>query len=128
MKKTFTTPRKLRTFAQRPVLSFTPKSSEEIYEAFQLAKKMGLTVTLRGAGRSYNDAALNGGGIVLDLSGMNQILEWDPGHRSGAMRAGRHAGTALAESPAGWLVAARRLWHDEDHAGRLSCREHPRQE
>lgn len=38
---------------------------------------MGLTVTARGAGRSYNDAALNGGGIVLDMTGMDQILEWD---------------------------------------------------
>lgn len=54
-----------------------PKSSEEIYSAFKLAKKMGLTVTPRGAGRSYNDAALNGGGILLDMSAMNQILEWD---------------------------------------------------
>jgi decaprenylphospho-beta-D-ribofuranose 2-oxidase len=33
---------------------------------------------VRGAGRSYNDAALNGGGIILDLSAMNKILDWDP--------------------------------------------------
>ncbi len=55
-----------------------PRGAEEIYETFQLAKKEGLTVTARGAGRSYNDAAMNGGGIILDLSGMNRILEWDP--------------------------------------------------
>ncbi len=55
-----------------------PRSADEIYETFQRAKKEGLTVTARGAGRSYNDAAMNGGGIVLDLSGMNNILEWDP--------------------------------------------------
>lgn len=54
------------------------KHSEDIYEAFQLAKRLGLTVTARGTGISYNDASLNGGGIVLDMSGMNQILEWDP--------------------------------------------------
>lgn len=53
------------------------KRSEDIYEAFQLAKKLGLTVTARGTGISYNDASLNGGGIVLDMSGMNQIVEWD---------------------------------------------------
>jgi FAD/FMN-containing dehydrogenase len=51
---------------------------EEICEVFRLAEKTGLTITARGAGRSYNDAALNGGGIMLDLSAMNQILEWDP--------------------------------------------------
>jgi FAD/FMN-containing dehydrogenase len=61
-----------------PAYRFQPKCAEEIHEIFQLAKKNGLTVTARGAGRSYNDAALNGGGIVMDLSAMNQILEWDP--------------------------------------------------
>ncbi|HXF83836.1 MAG TPA: FAD-binding oxidoreductase [Anaerolineales bacterium] len=54
------------------------KRIEDIYEAFRWAKKLGLTVAARGAGISYNDASLNGGGIVLDLSGMNRILEWDP--------------------------------------------------
>lgn len=79
-----------------PSYRFFPKTSEEIYEAFQLAKKTGLTVTLRGAGRSYNDAALNGGGIVLDLRGLNHILEWDPG--SGVVRC--EAGVTLDQ-----------LWH-----------------
>lgn len=54
-----------------------PRSVDEIAKAFRLSKKEGLTVTARGAGRSYNDAAMNGGGIVLDTSGMNNILEWD---------------------------------------------------
>lgn len=52
-------------------------SIEEIYAAFQLAKKMGISITARGAGRSYNDASLNGGGIVLDMRGMNAITRWD---------------------------------------------------
>jgi len=56
---------------------FCPTNADEIYAVFQLAKETGLTVTTRGAGRSYNDASLNGGGIVLDMSGMDQILEWD---------------------------------------------------
>jgi len=60
-----------------PSYLIQPKSAEEIYSTFQLAKKLGLTVTARGAGRSYNDAALNGGGIMLDMSAMNQILEWE---------------------------------------------------
>ena len=54
------------------------KHPEDIYEAFQLAKKLSLTVTARGTGISYNDVSLNGGGIVLDMTGMNQIEEWDP--------------------------------------------------
>jgi decaprenylphospho-beta-D-ribofuranose 2-oxidase len=61
-----------------PSYHFRPECAEEIHEVFRLAKKQGLTVTARGAGRSYNDAALNGGGILLDMSGMNHLLEWDP--------------------------------------------------
>lgn len=60
-----------------PSYRFRPECTEEIQEIFQLAVENELTVTARGAGRSYNDAALNGGGIMLDLSTMNQILEWD---------------------------------------------------
>ena len=61
-----------------PSYRFKPTRVDEICEIFRLAEQEGLTVTARGAGRSYNDAALNGGGIMLDLSAMNQILEWDP--------------------------------------------------
>ncbi len=56
---------------------YQPTSTEEIAEIFQFAKKNSLTVTLRGAGRSYNDAALNGGGIVIEMQKMNHILAWD---------------------------------------------------
>lgn len=57
---------------------FRPTSVKEIEEVFCLARESKLTVTARGAGRSYNDAALNGGGIILDMSAMNRILDWDP--------------------------------------------------
>lgn len=57
---------------------YKPTTAEQISEIFKFAKQNGLTVTLRGAGRSYNDAALNGGGIVLDIQDMNRILEWNP--------------------------------------------------
>ncbi len=63
---------------------FRPTRAEEIFEIFCLAEKNGLTVAGRGAGKSYNDAALNGGGIVLDFATMNRILEWDPA--SGVVR------------------------------------------
>ncbi len=60
-----------------PAYVFKPTTAEEISKAFELANKTGLTITARGAGRSYNDAALNGGGIVLDMSTMNRIVKWD---------------------------------------------------
>lgn len=54
------------------------KTVEEIQDAFQLARRLGLKVTARGTGISYNDVSMNGGNIVLDMRDMNQILEWDP--------------------------------------------------
>ena len=57
---------------------YRPTGVDEIARLFQLAKQTGMTVSLRGAGKSYNDAALNGGGTVFDLSRMNKFLGWDP--------------------------------------------------
>ncbi len=101
--QTFTTLENFGHSMSAPSYLLTPTTTDEIYEAFQLAKKSGLTVTLRGAGRSYNDAALNGGGIVLDLTGMNQIVEWDAS--SGVVRC--EAGVTLEQLwqkvlPDGW--------------------------
>ncbi|MCB9113254.1 MAG: FAD-binding oxidoreductase [Anaerolineales bacterium] len=77
MLNTFTQLENFGHSLKSPAYLIQPKTSEDIYEAFRLAKKLGLTVTARGGGRSYNDAALNAGGIVLDTSGMNQITSWD---------------------------------------------------
>jgi FAD/FMN-containing dehydrogenase len=74
-----------------------------IYESFQLARERGLTLTARGAGRSYNDASLNAGGLVLDLTHLNHILEWNPA--TGVIRC--EAGVTLQQLwqrvlPDGW--------------------------
>jgi len=42
------------------------------------ARAAGVPVVLRGAGRSYGDAALRAESIVLDLSRMQRILAFDP--------------------------------------------------
>ncbi len=68
-----------------PSYLFRPGDAGQISQVFELAKQHALTISLRGAGRSYNDAALNGGGIVLDLTGMNRILDWNP--ETGILRA-----------------------------------------
>ena len=102
----------LNTFTQLENFGHSLKAScyriqvgktEDIQEAFQLAKQLDLTVTVRGTGISYNDVSLNGGGIVLDMTGMNQILEWDPA--SGLVRC--ESGVTLEQlwkrvEPDGW--------------------------
>jgi FAD/FMN-containing dehydrogenase len=57
---------------------YRPTHVEQIAALFQKAAAQGLTVAPRGAGRSYGDAALNGGQVVLDLQRMNRVLDWDP--------------------------------------------------
>lgn len=77
MQKTFTQLENFGHSLRAPSYLIKPNIPEEIYEAFNLAKKMGLTISARGAGRSYNDASLNGGGIALDMRGMNAITRWN---------------------------------------------------
>jgi len=57
---------------------YYPEDENDLLEIFELAKVRGMTVGFRGAGQSYGDAALNGEQILVDLSGWNRILDWDP--------------------------------------------------
>lgn len=55
-----------------------PRTVEELEALLAQAQIEGLPVAFRGAGLSYGDAAINGGGLVLDMSGMDRFLSWDP--------------------------------------------------
>lgn len=54
-----------------------PRDAEELAAVFETARREELTVALRGGGRSYGDASILGGGIMLDLSRMNRVLDWN---------------------------------------------------
>lgn len=54
-----------------------PSTVAQVREVFALAEKSGRTVAPRGAGMSYGDASMNAEGIVLDLTRMDRILDWD---------------------------------------------------
>ncbi len=56
---------------------YRPTTVDEIRQIFQLAKRLGRQVTLRGAGRSYGDANVGAETIMIDLTRMKQILSWD---------------------------------------------------
>ena len=57
---------------------YRPATIDGIRETLDLARNRGLTVGLRGAGRSYGDASLNREEITLTLERMNRILAWNP--------------------------------------------------
>jgi decaprenylphospho-beta-D-ribofuranose 2-oxidase len=64
----------------RSALSYVyrPTTAEQIADVFTLAKSHGKTVAFRGTGCSYGDASMNSENIVLDMTRMNRIIDWDP--------------------------------------------------
>lgn len=56
---------------------YRPTDAAGISEVFAIARENGLYVALRGGGNSYGDAATAREHLVLDLTRMNRILEWD---------------------------------------------------
>jgi len=58
-----------------------PATIEQCREALAWFRQHGMTVSARGAGRAYGDLALNDGHALIDVSRMNQIIEFD-GERS----------------------------------------------
>src|SRR5437762_5296924 len=58
--------------------SVSPASVDELARVFAAARAEGLSVSFRGAGRSYGDASLNSGQLAVDGRGMRRILAFDP--------------------------------------------------
>ncbi len=54
-----------------------PRGAEDVVEVLASPRQPSVGVIARGAGRSYGDAAQNGGGCVLDMTGLNRILSVD---------------------------------------------------
>jgi FAD/FMN-containing dehydrogenase len=55
-----------------------PRTTDELSELLERARREGLSVGFRGAGRSYGDAALNRDGLVVDLTRLARALDWNP--------------------------------------------------
>jgi decaprenylphospho-beta-D-ribofuranose 2-oxidase len=81
------------------------RCAEDVERALAGAARGGRSVVARGLARSYGDAAQCAGGIVLDLTGLDSVLDADLD--SGVVRVG--AGVSLdallrAFVPRGWFV------------------------
>jgi decaprenylphospho-beta-D-ribofuranose 2-oxidase len=77
--------------------------AEEVAPALLDAGARGLIP--RGLGRSYGDVAQNGGGVVLDMTGMNRILQLDAERGRVTLEAGCSIADLIdACLPQGWFV------------------------
>jgi len=84
-------------------LVYRPLDAGEVASAILDARERGMSVTARGSGLSYGDAALNQGGAVVDLTAMDRVLDFDP--EQGLIRV--EAGMTIAQLwqhvlPRGW--------------------------
>ena len=79
---------------RRAQLGVRAGSSQEVLAAAAACARHGVSLTLRGAGTgNYGQAIPLAGGLVLELSGMQRLLEFDP--RSGVFTA--EAGILLGD-------------------------------
>ena len=65
-----------------------PASIDECRHVIEWCRENELTVCPRGSGRSYGDMALNDGQVLLDVTGLNRIIEFDEGQRQIRVEAG----------------------------------------
>jgi decaprenylphospho-beta-D-ribofuranose 2-oxidase len=54
-----------------------PRTVEEVVACYELARRDGVPLGLRGTGCSYGDASVNRAGHVLDISALDRILSFD---------------------------------------------------
>ncbi|EKC2263098.1 FAD-binding oxidoreductase [Salmonella enterica] len=82
-----------------PLLIVEAHSSTDVALAIDFARHNGLTVSARGTGHSYSAVFLSEGGLLLDLSNLNDIVVDRPAHRlsvGAGVRSGQIA-AALAQ-------------------------------
>jgi len=85
---------------------YRPRDAEELLASLADAAERGLSITARGGGLSYGDAALNQGGAVVDVTALRRVLDFDPAE--GRIRV--EAGATIEELwrytlPYGWWPA-----------------------
>jgi decaprenylphospho-beta-D-ribofuranose 2-oxidase len=83
---------------------FRPRGAQDVVEALASEARARNGVIARGAGRSYGDAAQNGGGCVLDMTGLDRIVSIDPARRLITAQAGATVAQLMARLAAHGLT------------------------
>ena len=71
-------------------------SEADVVDAVRFARQHGLKIAVRGGGHNWHNPALRQGGLLLDLSGLNQVRV-DAGHRQAAVQPGVTGGALMAD-------------------------------
>ena len=96
------------------------RSPDEVAGALASAPARG--VLARGLGRSYGDLAQNGGGVVIDMTGIDDIVELDVEQGIVTARSGCSLAQLLAVSvPAGWFLPVTPGTRDVTIGGAVAC-------
>jgi len=65
-----------------------PLNAGELSKLLDFASSKGVSVYVRGGGSSVTGASIPGGGVVVDMSGMSQVLDIDEANRTVTVQAG----------------------------------------
>jgi FAD/FMN-containing dehydrogenase len=83
-----------------------PRDADEVAATLRSASAEGRRLCLRGAGRSYGDAAVHSRGDVLDLTALDRVREFDPRRGTAVVEAGVTIDTLWRTAlPHGWWPA-----------------------
>ena len=71
-----------------PKIVILPESTKQVSQIIKLCNKYNLPFTARGAGTGLSGGAVSDGGVIIQLSRMNQILELDIANRIAVVQPG----------------------------------------
>lgn len=78
----------LRFHSAQPGLVVLPESTEEVNACVKICYQSDIPFTARGAGTGLSGGALSDGGVIIQLSRMNRIIEIDPLNRLAVVQPG----------------------------------------
>jgi FAD/FMN-containing dehydrogenase len=95
------------TTVARPAMVLLPRSVTDVVAATRYARDSGLPIAVRSGGHGLSGRSSNDGGVVIDLSGLDEVRVLDRETRLVRVGAGaRWAGVARALGPAGLAISS----------------------
>jgi FAD/FMN-containing dehydrogenase len=74
---------------KRPILAVRPKTTVEVREVVRMANRYNIPITPYSSGKNNQGAAIpSAGGVIVDLTKMNNIIEIDPLNRNAVIEPG----------------------------------------